>query len=205
MASVSIREGLSGGVVPDSWVDSADTGANHGSDDSLDAGFIAAKAGSTRRALLEFDLSAAGIPAGATIDAAQLDLVCNLAAASAESARVNRLTQQGWVEAEVTWNDYKTVTAWAVAGGDFTTTDEVTWTLPTSTGSFTITGLATLTQDGLDNRGGKLEAILKRQTESGADSFARFRSGEWSASERPTLVVEYSTGIAVFRRRIEGY
>lgn len=196
MPTTNIRTGLSLAVVPDSWIENSSTAANHGGTSPLEVGFVAFKAAGITRAPLKFDLNAAGILSGAVINSAQLDLNATTGAVSGESARVNRITQQGWVEGEVTWDDYKSATAWSSAGGDFTATDEVTWTLPTSAVAFSITGLATLAQDAIDNQSGQLHLLLKRQTESSPDAKVLFSSGEDATeADRPTLVVDYTPAI----------
>ena len=45
---------------------------------------------------------------------------------------VRRLTQTGWVEDQVTWNDYATGTPWSVAGGDATTTNAASFSVTTA-------------------------------------------------------------------------
>ena len=105
-----------------------------------------------------------------------------------------KLTQQGWVEAEATWNDYKSATAWTTAGGDTTTTPTPpTTTVPASPGDMSFDALQH-TLDA-DDQGDELDVLIKfnDETKAAADANSvRFLdSGTGASNERPKLIVVY--------------
>jgi len=89
---------------------------NHGTEDSL---LVFSYATLSYRPILKFDFSA--LPDNATITGTDLDLYYY---AKVDGDPVGRtyyaayMNQTGWVETGATWNNYKTGSAWAVAGGD---------------------------------------------------------------------------------------
>lgn len=199
MATITIRDDLDG-PVPDTWLNELSPTANKGSDTTFEVGFSTGFGGKSSRGLLKFPLAA--LPGGAVILTAKIGLTVSVGAGTAEAARVRRVTQSGWLEGEATWDDYKSATAWAAAGGDYTATDEVNWTLPTGTGDIEIAGLKTLVEDAIANRGGDLHVILMRATEASVTSVVTLRSGEYAtAAERPRLIVDYLLPGGVIRSR----
>lgn len=73
------------------------------------------------RLLIAFDVSSL-IPEGATISAATLFLYCSTAVAG-QTFNAYRLLRTDWVEAEATWNIYKTGANWGTGGALNTSTD----------------------------------------------------------------------------------
>jgi hypothetical protein len=151
------------------------------------------------RAIFHFDMAA--IPASATILTSTLSAWCVTSAASGggvSAHKIKRLTQTGWVEAQVNWNDYKAATAWALAGGDFTETDALDWTPPSSVGPFMISGLGVLTQDAYTNRSKHLHLIFMAVNEallsSRTDIYSRERAAV-DATQQPKLTVTYETPV----------
>lgn len=145
------------------------------------------------RPLLNFDLSA--IPAGATIDTAKLTVEVYTAINTGPTGTVSRCTRPDtWVESEAQWNDFASGSAWTAGGGDFDDTGPpagVDFTLPGSTGSFDITGLATMVQAAYD-AGDEYSVIIRTDDENPADSeFIAFDSSE--GTTQPVLEVVYTT------------
>ena len=107
---------------------------------------------------------------------------------------VHKLTQQGWVEAEVTWNDYKSGTAWATGGGDITSTPTPpTTTVPASPGDMEWDALD-LTLDA-DDQGDQLDILVKfnDETKSGStENRIRVAASETGSSiQKPRVIVVY--------------
>ncbi len=81
----------------------------------------------------------------------------------------NRITQTGWIDTQVSWNNYATATAWAVVGGggDFATTDAGLYTMVDDGGQHNqIIDITLLARDAVASRGGHLHVLLKKLDES---------------------------------------
>ena len=147
------------------------------------------------RSLLDFDISA--IPAGSTIqDTSKLELyVLSIYTNGSGTAQTGyRITQAAWTETGVTWNKYDGTNAWTTAGGDYST-PSVSYTGPTTTGWFSISGssFAAFLQDALDNRAGIVRLILRLDAEDGSvRGFAA--SNDEDATNPPKLTVDSTTG-----------
>jgi hypothetical protein len=170
----------------DTRVHSDQATTNFGSAANLDFGRLS---GRISRSFLHFDL---GLISGGTVTSATLSLY-GFSTGSAQAASVNRMTQTGWVELQATYNVYATATNWAVAGGDFTSTDAVSFTIPaTATAHWlSITGMATLCNDALDNMSDQLHICIKSDDEAVS---ARFRANSINSGVGgfPLLSVEYT-------------
>lgn len=131
--------------------------------------------------LLHFDLSA-----WQSILDADVGLYVSNATSLSTSARASRMTQTGWVEDQATWNEYATGLAWGVAGGDYTTTGEVTWDFLNTDGfgQKLITGVAALAQDAIDFRGKQLHLLLRIFNEASGT-----RQGTYYDRETPNTCV----------------
>jgi hypothetical protein len=143
---------------------------------------------------LEFDIS--DIPVSSRITAASLDLYCITASTAANGAKLSRITRTDWVEAESTWNIYKTGSNWTTAGGDYdiSTPPAVPFNLPIATGAFSISGesLVIWVQDAFDSRSGICEMMLRVDSETTA-GIAVFGSKEHATvAYRPVLTVSYT-------------
>lgn len=123
------------------------------------------------RALYWFDLKAF-IPASATITAAVWWLyVISSDALAGHSFRLQRIRRNvpggnEWVEDEVTWNDYKSGSAWAAPGASDTTNDRDT-TVAVGLGAITTAGwknydILSLVSDAWSNRNGICTFIFER-------------------------------------------
>lgn len=92
---------------------------NWGSQPTILFGYLSGTANAAR-ALMYFDISQAGIPAGSTIVSATLTLYPSTGATTG-----NLLTAQifpivkGWAESGVTWTQSDSTNNWSNAGGDF--------------------------------------------------------------------------------------
>ena len=143
------------------------------------------------RNLLHFDIS--DIPANAIFSQGDLILVCLLVDnTTSRSVQLNRLSLTDWVEAQATWNIYKTGSSWTTAGGDYTTTNAAT-TAVANVGTYTWNA-ATLIQDCYDNQSKNVHLLLKYETEP-VESWSGkyFKSKEHAdTTDRPKLTVTYT-------------
>ncbi len=82
------------------------------------------------RVILKFDISS--LPTGIVITAVTFSMYSFNMTGSAEGRtyKAKRLTEIGWIELQATWNNYKTGSAWAIAGGDFTSINESSAIVP---------------------------------------------------------------------------
>ena len=168
-----------------------------------------------RRAVLHFDLSAAAIPAGATISSATLTINVNKVRGGNDSAFVHRITsdwgegtsnapgqQGGGTSAatnDATWvHAFFNATNWTTMGGDYIASPSAGTTV-SGTGTVTISsaGLAADVQAWFDGTNSNFGWIIVGN-EGRSGSAKRIASREnASTSARPTLTITYlSTGIA---------
>ncbi len=136
-----------------------------------------------------FDTS--DIPNGATFSQGDLLMYCS-ALTGSETIYAYRATQLDWVETQLTWNSYKTGSAWATAGGDYTTTNGVNSPSVVVNNWLTWTA-STLIQNCYDNQSKKVYLVL--YTSSAYNCNAGFHSKEYETdtSLRPKLTVTYTT------------
>jgi hypothetical protein len=147
-----------------------------------------------RRFLMHFDMT--DIPASATITAASLYLRCWFTESDGP-AKIYRVTQTSWVEAQATWNSYATSLTWATAGlgtSDYTTTGQLDFTKPVDVGDFTISGLAALAQTAYDSVSKQLHLVFVSTDETTTNTDCGFRQSEYTAdsSHVPKLTVSYT-------------
>jgi hypothetical protein len=179
---------------------------NSGTDVNL---YVGVTNGPTKvfRTIMAFNL--ADIPAGATVSACTLTV--NVTQRTSPTVgHVRRLCGEHWLdgdgqsEGQATWTNWRTGTAWGVAGaestaacaagGDYTTTDEVPYTPPAGSGLFTFPDLSALCQDALANRGGWLRLRISQDAETTQSNLIKFDSSDAStASNRPKLSVTWSS------------
>lgn len=137
-----------------------------------------------RNAILKFDFSAIG---AGIITAASLKLTKNNEGGGACTA--NRLTETGWVEAQVSWDDYATSTAWATAGGDFTGVDSVGFTAPGPSGNTVTMSVLTQVEYARDNVSDVAHFLINQSS----SNFINFRSKEHATpADRPQLIITYT-------------
>lgn len=203
METLTIRERLDGAIVPDSYLFNTSPNTNYGTSTSFFVGAtnVTVNPPSIKRGIISFDIPLD--PGSARITSATLRLISATGAASAQTANVHRVTQTAWTESGVTWNDYDTSMSWSSAGGDFDSTVEASFSLPTA-GSQTvdITGLESVVQDAVDSDG-EVHLLIKRSIEAIFAAEASFFSSEIGAgSRRPQLIIEYipiqSSGLDLF-------
>lgn len=165
--------------------------------------------GRVMRALVQFDV-AAGVPAGATITNATLELTVTTASSSSQvvDTTVHRVLApwgEGTSDApsgegggtaatpgDATWlNNIYPGTTWATPGGDFDTTASAN-ALVSSSGSYSWTSatLAADVQSFLDSPTGNYGWMLRGSESGGAKRYATIQS---TASIAPKLVVEFTT------------
>jgi hypothetical protein len=122
-------------------------------------------------------------------------------------AKVRRITEISapvWLEAQATWNNKVTGTAWttpnvkgtsspATQTGPFTTSGEVDWSMVgDEVGRKTITGLAALVQDAHTSRSEHLHIMLMMADETIDDHNYAFRGDNYTiVADRPVLTVQY--------------
>lgn len=148
------------GGAPDAYMNNAAPDGNFGTGSVAYCGATAGKAAEEYRPIWRFDLRAAGIPSDATVTLGELWIRVSTVVSNPESETHNflRITKAGgdpWVESEVTWNDYKSGTAWDSAGGDYDGTVTDSGVGPSGTGWFAFT-ITNIVQDGHTNRSGEV-------------------------------------------------
>ena len=181
-------------------------GTNYGSDVNLYVG-VTNGPDKVYRTLMGFDL--AGVPAGATITACTLTV--NVTQRTSPTAgRLRRLCGEHWrdgdgqSEAQATWTNWQTGTAWTVAGagstaactagGDATTPGEIAYAPPATTGPFTFPDLSALCQDAVTQRGGWLRLRVGQDAEGTQGNLFRFDSSDASTpTNRPKLSVTWTS------------
>ena len=164
----------------DTYINEASAGTNYGTATTM---FVQRRDKQNRRALLRFDLSS--IPAGSTINTAQLELYCTAASAVGQTLNVHSLASS-WTETGATWNSMN-------AGYDTT----VRSSLPagTTTGWKTWTGLASVVQGWVGGAVPDNGFMLKNNSETGTTTYAyQFASNNYAtADRRPILRINYTT------------
>jgi len=157
------------------------------------------------RGLLAFNLQ--GIPATAVVTGCtlQVNVTQNT---SPTPGHIRRLCAEHWLdgdgqsEAQATWNEWKTGTAWGTAGaastaacsagGDYDSTGAVAYTPPTATGLFTFQNLTGLCQDAVTSRSGRLRLLITQDAETTQSNLIKFDSSEaTTAANRPKLSVTW--------------
>lgn len=174
------------------YIDGADTD-KHVSNDIL------VKSDVARHGLVEFDVSM--LPPGAVLNSATLNLTLVSFFSTSPTGRtynVNRLTATDWVTTTnanpatggVTWShkDYNTV-AWSSAGGDYTATGMVPFTVP-SVGSSVNIDVESLVNDAIDNRDGILSLLIRDPT-GGSNHHGVF--GAKGDTDEPILTLNFTT------------
>lgn len=182
---------------------SADTGIFSGSPDgalgNLGQVFVGNDATNAERGLLRFDLS--GVPAAAAVASCAIELnVVTLNEAG--PGAIHRVKQPLWNE-NASWNRFDGVSPWttpgafdpAEASSDVVVTGgpdgPVAYAAPDRTGTFTLPDVTSLCVDAIANRGGRLDVMLKQDTDApGATAELSFsRRTDSEDAERPRLRV----------------
>ena len=157
------------------------------------------------RGLVAFNLS--DIPPGATITGCTL-AVNVIQRTSPTAGHVRQLCGDHWLdgdaksETQATWLSWKTGTSWTTPGAgaagacgtnvDYTTANEVAYTPPAGTGSFTFPDLTALCQDAHDAQAGWLRLRISQDAEGTQSNLFKFDSSDaTTASARPKLTVTW--------------
>ncbi|MFH1521439.1 MAG: DNRLRE domain-containing protein [archaeon] len=142
------------------------------------------------RALLKFNLSS--IPSTDTIVDAVIQIYLESASGNANvTVKAYRLTSE-WIEAEASWNDRITSTAWSSTGGDYDSSEIDTQIFSNSSGNyynFTITeAVAGWTSESYNNYG-----IILVSSNTFAGNYSQISSSDSAtASQRPQIIVEHT-------------
>jgi hypothetical protein len=150
-----------------------------------------------QRPLLSFDISE--FPGG-TINSAILYLYYFEYIGTdpvGRTIKVYKQTRNDWVEAESTWNSYKTGSAWTAAGGDYVISSPAggNTTMPASYGWVAI-DITDIVNDAILNVSSIVNIIVKYDTENLTENsnYSRFFSSNYptDTTKRPKLVITYS-------------
>jgi len=175
------------------YEDAPDT--NYGSDVALNTG-TAGGATYRNHVVLEFDIS--GLPSDAILDAATLYLYYYDWAFNNPNGRTiwaYKLTRTDWVEAEATWNSYKTGSNWTTSGGDYVTSNPSggSTTVPANF-SWMTWGVLAIVQDAYDSSIAAEFLIKDGSEEDSTRYIPRWYSNDYTddTSLRPKLIIEYT-------------
>ena len=173
----------------DTYLDDENPTSNSGSSTQL---IITNQSANHIRAILKFDFSS--LPDGVTIDSATLSIYIyqDLGAAAGRTLSANRMTELGWVEGEATWNEYSSGNSWSSAGGDFTSTDAATQTIPAA-GNWVDFDVKVLAEYFRDNDSEIANFLIKDDGSEVSLALGRYYSSEYSGdtSLRPKLIIDY--------------
>lgn len=146
------------------------------------------------RGIASFDFSA--LPDNAIISSAVISFYYHLNVSGTPAGRtyeLNRITQPLWLEASVTWNNYKTSTPWSVGGGDFTITDQAT-TVVGAVNNWIDFDVKNQLLYAIDNTDKVIHTLLKDSVEDGANEAILCYSDDEATftTLRPKLVINYT-------------
>ena len=141
------------------------------------------------RLLLRFDLS--GIPSGATIQSAVLELFYQSTRVStSESLRLHRVARS-WTELGATWRTYDGVGSWTTQGGDFDATVVASATLDGTVNVWKAWTVTSLVQSWVQGSFVNYGMLLESPAQS-ANNERRFVSSEnASTTLQPKLTITY--------------
>ena len=155
-----------------------------------------------RRILLHFDIS--DLSSSASVSEAVLYLYYYDKGENytvAQTGYIDRLTRTNWTELGSTWNKYDGTNNWTSVGGDYTTDDEASTTIPTTVGqwlNWTITNIVTYSIENVSEQ----VHLMVRRNDNGAWSSGSclFYSKDYTTdtSKRPKLTVTYTVPVSVF-------
>ena len=176
-ASATVAPTVSFVSVADSYADENSPTENFGTAASM---YVRSENAVNRRSFAQFDISS--IPAGSTINSANLTLCTIEVPTPAVTYEVHRVTA-AWGETTITWNNQPTVAATATASATTPASGCMSWTVTSDVAAW-VAGTA--------NNGWR----IKDQTENSpapASPQTEFHTREsGSVTERPTLGVTYT-------------
>lgn len=160
------------------------------------------------RGLITFDIS--GMDDGVTITDATLSLYYydnDGYDPVGTDVAVHRLRRYDWVEAQATWNIYKTGSNWGTAGAGNTSTDvdesiEAITAMPADYG-WVDWDVQAHVEDAIDNHSDIVNMRIKFDGESAITDQAWFYSSDYTVDTDlcPKLVIEYTTSGAAYQPR----
>lgn len=133
---------------------------------------------------IRFDLSS--IPPNALITCAELQLYQISAANNGQNITIHRVTAS-WTEAQVTWNERQTGTAWATPGGQIDPASVASFLPNTTNHQVNVTSLA---QFWLANPGLNYGLLFQAQ-DTGNNALITYASRENGVNPPPRLALEY--------------
>ncbi len=163
----------------DAYIELANPNANHGSDTTL---FIDREDGDLQRVLVGFDLSS--LPAGATIEAASLELA--VTDVGGEMGIEARQILESWDEGSVTWNERDAGVAWSTPFGGTAYGSKVIDSGSIGTVSLDITDLARDWYSGAEASNG----VMVGSFDGGGDRLTDVTSREGGSG--PVLRIAYT-------------
>jgi hypothetical protein len=151
----------------------------------------------TRRPILKFDMSSQ-ISSGATINSATLSLYYynNSGDPVGRTYWAYRITQTAWTELGSTWNKYDGTNSWTNPGGDYTTTDGASVTMPASFG-WVSWNVKAQVQTAVDSVGSVAHFLIRDNDETSSSPYqAYFYSNNYTSdpSKCPKLYVDWTSG-----------
>ena len=177
----------------DSTIDGENKDNNTGSNPEITIGliFIAGAKAARLRGILNFDLSS--FPGDVDkILHAKMTVYVQQHTNTGDQLRIERCTRPAdWLEAEVTWKNYRAADLWTTQGGDKTAVDSAKVTAPTALGSWDFPGLGLLCIDAIKNRSNILSVIHKLASEpdEGDDRYFEYPSTEGATV--PSVTITY--------------
>jgi hypothetical protein len=174
---------------------------NHGTETVTSVGYNTSSS-NKRRGLLKFDLSKGTNPPPSTATASSAVITLNCSTYNVTRTLATYQVLRDWVEAQVTWNIWKTSNNWTTAGcgsagNDYVNTDLGSVSV-TGTGTVTLTlnaaGLA-IVQGWIDGSIANYGLLLKHTAET-TERNVYDSSDNATAGNRPQLVIEYTTPAA---------
>ena len=175
--------------------------ANTNFNDPASFPYIATRASSNldyrRRALLKFDTTTARIPAGATIVSATLIVTLKFTNSETRTLSAFDVTESGWVESTVTWNDRVPSSPWITPGATLGSV-RATASIGTTLGAqytFNVTSWVQTVVNGQQPGGSRWTrlALVDTATTGTSETYKEFHSEEAGVATamKPRLVVTY--------------
>ena len=160
--------------------------------------YILNRSSRAMRPIVEFNIT--GIPAGATLNSASLQLYYYNYANTNPSGKTvwaYKQTHTDWVENQATWNIYRTGSNWTTAGGDYVTSNPSggSTTFPASKLAWMSWDVLAIVQDAYANSI-PAEFLIKFETEGLSANYSRgyFYSNNYTTdiTLRPQLIITYT-------------
>jgi len=178
----------------DSYLSSLSANTNYGSLESIKLHYNSSL-GYHYRIIIHFDIS--DLPSETSVQEADMNLYLyeiGVHASQNMTGYFNRLTRTNWTEAGVTWNKYDGTNNWTTAGGDYTTDDQSSASLPNTAGAWVEWDIKNIAQYSIDSVSGQIHLLGTRSSGSWSNGSHLFCSKEYTddTSKRPKLTVTYT-------------